>query len=170
MQLNWIGAFFIIAGCGWFGFSIASASRQEVRMLQEFLRAVNLIACELPYKLTPLPDLCRQVGNGTSGSIREIFLNLARELEWQIQPDVTSCMAEALAKSRTVPVKVRRQFFQLGTSLGRFDLSGQLKDLEFIRNTCETELEACAGNQELRQRSYRTIGLCTGAALAILFL
>ena len=139
-------------------------------MLQEFLKAVNLITCELPYKLTPLPDLCRQVGSDTSGSVREIFLNLARELDWQIQPDVTSCMAEALGKSHTLPVKVRRQFLQLGASLGRFDLSSQLKDLEYIRTACEKELESCAGNQELRLRSYRTIGLCTGAALAILLL
>ena len=57
----------------------------------------------------------------------------------------------------------------LGTSLGRFDLTGQLNGLEQVRSHCRRELEALAGNRDQRVRGYQTLGICAGAALAILF-
>lgn len=170
MSSKWIGALLIIAGCGGCGFSAAAASRRQTHMLQELLRAVRLMECELQFKLTALPDLCRQAGKDTSGAVREVFINLARELDWQAEPDVRSCMAEAVEKSRVLPKRIRHLFLQLGGSLGRFDLSGQLKELEHIRATCQQELQEAVQDQENRLRSYRTLGICAGAALAIIFL
>lgn len=170
MSSKWIGAIFIIVGCGGCGFSAAAASRRETRMLQGLLRAVRLMECELQYKLSPLPDLCRQAGQDTFGTVREVFVNLARELDWQTESDVRSCMAEAIEKSRTMPRRIRSLFLQLGASLGRFDLSGQLKELERLRASCEMELQTLTNHQETRLRSYQTLGLCAGTALAILFL
>lgn len=170
MSSKWIGAIFIIAGCGGCGFSVAAAGKRETRMLRDFLRAIRFMECELQYKLSPLSELCRLAGNVSSGTVREVFMNLSRELDWQLAPDAGSCMIEAIEKSHTLPRKIRILFLQLGTSLGSFDLSGQLKQLEHIRVSCENELNRCLCDQEVRLRSYRTLGLCTGAALAILLL
>lgn len=170
MSIKWIGAICIIAGCAGCGFSAASAGKRETRMLQELLNAVRFMECELQFKLTTLPELCRQAGKASSGPIREVFWNLSRELDWQIEPDAGSCMAEAIEKSHTLPKKIRNLFYQLGASLGRFDLSGQLKELEYIRIACENELQIRMNCQDVRIRSYRTIGLCAGTALAILLL
>lgn len=170
MELKWIGAVLILVGCGGFGFSVASSTKRETHMLQDLLNALRMMESELQYKLTPLPELCRQAGKCSAGSVQEVFLNLARELDWQLMPDVGSCMAEAIEKSHTLPKSVRKLFSQLGTCLGRFDLSGQLNQLEYVRTACEKELSAFASNQEIRLRNYRTLGLCTGAALAVLFL
>lgn len=170
MSSKWIGAMFIIVGCGGCGFSAAAASIRETRMLQGLLKAVRLMECELQYKLSPLPDLCRQAGLDTSGTVREVFVNLARELDWQTEPDVRSCMLEAIEKSHAMPGRVRNLFCQLGDSLGRFDLSGQLKELQCLHTTCESELQKVTYHQDTRLRSYRTLGLCAGIALAILFL
>ena len=54
-------------------------------------------------------------------------------------------------------------------SMGRFDVKGQIQGLEAVRSYCRGELENMAVNREARLRSYQTLGLCTGAALAILF-
>lgn len=170
MISKWIGAIFIIAGCGGCGFSVASASIRETRMLQGLLRTLRYMECELQYNLSPLPDLCRQAGSNAFGPVREVFVNLARELEWQIQPDVRSCMVEVVGKSHTMPGSVRKLFYQLGDSLGRFDLSGQLSELQSLQTTCERELQKVSCHQDTRMRSYRTLGLCAGIALAILLL
>ena len=170
MNLTWIGAIFIVAGCTGCGFSAAAAGKREARILQELLTAVRFMESELQYKLSTLPDLCRHTGNVSAGVIREIFWNLARELDWQAEPDAAGCMVEALEKSHSLPQNVRLLFLQLGASLGQFDLSGQLKELEHVRASCENALQASLENQEPRLRSYRTLGICTGAALAILLL
>ena len=54
-------------------------------------------------------------------------------------------------------------------NLGKFDMSGQLRGLENARNVCRENLELLMYNKDRRLRSYQTLGLCAGAAVAILF-
>ena len=53
--------------------------------------------------------------------------------------------------------------------IGRFDLEGQLQGLESVRVYCRDQLDNLAKDRDVRLRSYQTLGLCAGAALAILF-
>lgn len=169
MNYKWIGAALIIAGCGGFGFSIAAGCRREERLLRQLIQSLQYMRWELQYRLTPLPELCRETGKGTSGVVRDIFLGLARELDWQASPDVSSCMNAALKRNRELPRNIRRIFLQLGRCLGRFDLQGQLLGLEAVQSACQGELAALNKNRDVRLRSYQTLGLCAGVALAILF-
>lgn len=170
MNYKWIGAICIIVSCGGFGFSIAAMQLREEKTLRQLIGALDYMECELQYRLTALPDLCRQAGNDRKGCLREVFWKLAEELEAQVSPDVETCMRSALAVSRNMPKYTLEAFRDLGQSLGRFDLPGQLKGLEAVRNTCRRRLEELTTNKEPRLRSYQTLGLCAGAALAILFI
>ena len=58
----------------------------------------------------------------------------------------------------------------LGRTLGRFDLDGQLIGLENARRDCRRAVDALSENRDNRLRCYQTLGLCAGAALAILFI
>lgn len=169
MNEKWVGAILVIAGCGGIGFSIAAGCRREERLLRNLMRVIEYMASELQYTVTPLPELCRHAGAEIGGVMGELFLNLARELDWQIAPDAYSCMAAAMKKSRDLPSSVRKLLLQLGKTLGQFDLPGQLKELDAICSACDRELNAVSQNQGTRLRSYQTLGLCAGAALAILF-
>ena len=163
------GALLVICGCGGMGFSIAAASKREEAALRQLIGALDFMECELQYHLTPLPELCRQAGRETKGTIQQILTVLAHELECQISPDVESCMRAALAICPEIPKRVRQAFEIMGSSLGRFDMEGQIKGLEAVRGFCRRELEGLSQNRDSRLRSYQTLGLCAGAALAILF-
>lgn len=170
MTYKWIGAILIVVSCGGFGFSVAAAHLLEEKTLRQLISTLDLMECELQYRLTPLPDLCRLAGNDAVGCIRTVFLSLAKELEAQISPDVSSCMNAVLSTSGEIPKYTREALELLGRSLGRFDLAGQLKGLEAVRTACRRQLEALTTNKEPRLRSYQTLGICAGAALAILFI
>lgn len=170
MSIRIAGAILVIVGCGSFGFLIAAAHRREETILRQLLTALDYMQCELQYRLTPLPELCRQVAAGYSGAVRSVFFLLATELEDQISPDVERCMEHVLSKLKDLPKLTREAMELLGRSLGRFDLDGQLKGLEAVRQECRRNLEALAQNRDVRLRSYQTLGLCAGAALAILFI
>ena len=68
-----------------------------------------------------------------------------------------------------LPKRIRELALELGGSLGQLDLEGQRQRLEEVMGECKAQLEQLRGNLENRQRSYRTLGFCAGAALAILF-
>lgn len=170
MSIKLIGAALIIAGCGGIGFSMAAAHRREENALRQLIGALDYMGCELQYHLTPLPELCRGAATQSGGCIRNVLLGLAAELESQIAPDASACMNAAISKAPKLPSQVKASLASLGSSLGYFDLQGQLKGLEAARQQCRRDLDALSKDRDVRLRSYQTLGLCAGAALAILFL
>ena len=170
MSLKLIGALCIIFACGGAGFSMAATHRREEGALRQLIGVLDHMGCELQYRLTPLPELCRGAAEDASGCIQQVLQSLSGELEAQISPDAASCMRAAVEKAGKLPVSVRKNLLMLGTSLGRFDLQGQLKGIDAVRIQCRTDLDALSQNRDVRLRSYQTLGLCAGCALAILFL
>ena len=170
MSIKIIGAILIIVGCSCVGFSMAAAHRKEEKALRQLIRALDYMGCELQYRLTPLPELCRCAASESGGTVSQVLLNLAAELETQVAPDAPSCMNAALIRTPLLPKVAKKTLQQLGTSLGQFDLQGQLTGLENARKQSRRALEELTGNRDVRLRSYQTLGLCAGCALAILFL
>ena len=88
---------------------------------------------------------------------------------WVDRPYDYLVPAELQDKAQSFP-RLRRMLLLLGHSLGRFDLSGQLKGLASVRERCGQELQALRSDRDSRLRSFRVLGLCAGAALVILLI
>ena len=168
MNLKIIGAVFIVFGCGSWGFGRAAHYLRKIRLIRQVLSALDYMHCELQYRCTSLPVLCRQAGEREPGKIGQVFLKLALELESQVCPDVRCCMSVTLAEFSELPVMVTQLLTHLGENLGNFDLDGQLMGLEQVRALCTENLGILLANKDARVRSYQTLGLCAGAAIAIL--
>lgn len=150
--------------------SMAMTYKKEERTFRHIISAINYMECELQYRLTPLPQLLGQAARETSGVVRDVLEALVLELDNQISPQVSCCMGAVLQKKNDVPKHSAEAFRLLGQSLGRFDLEGQLKELGYVRQLCKDHLKELESGRDVRLRSYQTLGLCAGAALAILLL
>lgn len=167
-MLRLMGAGCIVAGSSAFGFAMAAASRREERQLRQLLGALEYLCCELSYRLTPLPDLCRGAAADRGGAVRGFFLGLARELERQTESDAQAAVKSTLERT-VLPDSIKGILGELGQTLGRFDLPGQLKGLELSIRETERVLRLVRDGAPERRRSWQMLGLCAGAALAILF-
>ena len=87
-----LGGVVVLLGCGYIGFASAAAINIEAVYLRRLYRALDYMSCELQYRLTPLPELCRKIAAECSGSLKTIFNMFSDELENQIAPDVKTCM------------------------------------------------------------------------------
>ena len=170
MSLRWMGAALIVLGCGGVGALMALRDKREYDGILQLIQALDFMACELSYRMTPLPELCHRTADRTQGSVSGVFSKLADELERQIAPDAACCMRAALAKCLDVPPKTEPFLAQLGLMLGQFDLQGQLQGLQGLKESCELARKGMELNRPQRLRSYQTLGLCAGAAIAILFI
>ena len=170
MNIRLAGALLVLLGCGSVGFSIAAESCFQERSLRHLLNALDYMQCELLYRQLPLPDLCRKVGEAGFGQISAVFLNLAEELEHQNHSNASLCLKRVIEGLRGLPVYSKEALEELGRNLGRFDLDGQICGFEAVRNSCVKKLEILTRDKTVRLRSYQTLGLCAGAALAILFI
>ena len=169
-MMKFLGALMILVACGGAGFAVVTAYRNQLRALQQLIRALDYMRNELQFRMTSLPELCSNASRVCTGCVRKVLALLCLELEAQIIPDAPACMYAALEKQVHLPEKVRKCMMQLGDSLGRFDLTGQIQGLAAVEKQAEFELEQLRRNQDVRLRSYQTLGLCAGAALVVLFL
>lgn len=167
MSSKYLGAILVILGCGGFGFSMAAAYRREEKLLRQLQDILQYMYCELQFHLTPLPDLCRGAAKQGKGVLSALFRQLAEEMDQHRSSQICDCMHVALSQKDISP-SLRELLISLGSTLGQFDLAGQLLGLESLRARCAHMLETLSSGREDRLRSYQTLGLCAGAALVIL--
>lgn len=170
MTIKLIGAIFIITGCAGMGFSIAAAHKKAEYTLEQLITATEWMCCELQQHMPALPDLCRQASSQVRGSVKSFLLFLAVEMDNHEYADAQACMEGALEQIKDQPEVLRKNLHRMGQSLGRFDLTGQLSGLESVRQSAQRDLDGLRSNMDVRLRSYRTLGICAGAALVILFI
>jgi len=170
MNIKWVGAILVVAGCGGCGFAMAAAKRREEQELRQLIRALEYMECELQYHQTPLPQLCRMASASSGGSIGSFLLKLGESLDQNIKPDALSCMELLLDEHTKLSPSIRRVLRTLGECMGCFDLPGQLRGFQSVRKESLRLTEELERNRDSRLRSYQTLGLCAGAALAIILL
>jgi stage III sporulation protein AB len=102
--------------------------------------------------------------------LSRVFAKLSEEMVNQIAPNVSHCMSAALSSRTDIPPTTTEMLQVLGNSLGRFDMNGQLRGLDAVRSQCKEKLNDLIQNKDVRLRSYKTLGLCAGAAMVILFI
>ncbi len=170
MIIKILGALFVILGCGGFGFMIAANARREMLALRQLITALDFMECELNYRMTPLPQLCRSTAAVTNGCIQRVFICLAEELESQNEGNVNNCILSTIHRCPDIPKYAAQRLTELGQSLGKFDLNGQVKCVQAINAENVRLLDRIRLDHNTRLRSYKTLGLCAGAALVILFI
>lgn len=169
-MMKLVGATLILIGSGAIGFMMAAGYRNQGMALQQLLRALEYMGCDLQYRMTPLPELCSGAAQVCTGCVKNVLHSLSDELDKQAAPDAVAGMKAVVSQYPNLPGKLQECLVLLGDSLGRFDLSGQLQGLTSVKKQAQMELEQLRANQDLRLRNYQTLGLCTGAALVVLFL
>lgn len=170
MTVHLIGAALILSGCGWFGFSMANAYRAEEQGLRQLIRGLEYMEYELQFIQTPLPRLLQRTAGVLRGEMSRILARVGQELEEGDWAEVSQCMEQMLTQRPALSEQLRGHLRQLGQELGQFDLNGQLGSLRALREQCLLERGELARDRQNRLRSYQTLGLCTGAALAVLLL
>lgn len=166
-----LGAVLITICCGWFGFSLSASHKKEEQHLRQLISALEYMQCEIQFRLSSLPELCQQTANICGkGAVRNFFLALSDELNQQITAEVQPCLHAALDRTPKLTQITRECIEELGKSLGKFDLDGQISGFEAVKAFCKERLDRhCAGKDEQR-RSYQTLGICAGAALVIILI
>ena len=160
----------MIVGCSGFGFSIAASYRYYTKLLQQLMRVLSTMECELQYRMTPLPELCRISAEICTGSLRNMFICLAEKLDANTEAHVSHCMLQIVSATPSIPKSFDRILLMLGDSLGRYDLEGQIKGINYVRGSCKDMLDRNLASQDVRVRSYQTLGICAGVALAIILI
>ena len=167
MMLRWMGAICIFVGCCGCGFMMVARHRRQEGQLRDLLRCISTMQHDLSCHESTLTQTLRMAAQGLVG---DALHALADDLDRAIYPDVAVCMAAVLERFPYMMSKTRKILQLMGSHLGKFDLSGQLNELEAVKAECNQLLQSHCDNQDGKLRNYQTIGICAGLVLAILLL
>lgn len=170
MTVKLFGAICVIFGCAGFGFIIAENARREISAMRQLISVLDFIECELSCRMTPLAQLCRLAATITHGCIKRLLIRVAEELERHKALSVDKCIISAVKRCPDVPPLAAQRFVELGKTLGVFDLPGQLKCIRGLNTENARILDVLIGEHNARNKSCKTLGLCAGVALVILFI
>ena len=170
MTLKLFGALLVILSSAAFGFGYSSSYKKETHYLESLINALGYMQCDLEFRLTPLPELLQTAGNYCDGNLKNFFFELAKSLSSSDPPSMCLCVQSALERCGALPESCKASIIKLGKSLGIFGLSGQLEGIRSVQLDCEQILSGHLQNQEKHIRSYKTLALCAGAALVIIFI
>lgn len=169
-MMKWIGVVLVLTGCGSCGFGMAASYNRTAQAFRQLLRALEVMQWEMQYRLTALPELCEAAAGSCSGPVARVFAEIGRRLTESRGEDIRLCILQAVSKNSDLPESCGKLLFHLADTMGRYDLEGQLRGLQATEAACREALAAIEDGKEGRLRSYRALGLCGGAALALLLL
>ena len=168
-MIKWIGAGMILLGAGGFGIGKAARFYRQMRQLRAFSNALEILKCELNYTLLPLPELCRVTAERSERVCACVLRDYARLLE----PGSPRKMAAAAClESRVLclPEEAQTALLDLFSSMGRYDLDGENRLISRTQLRLEAAIRTGEAEKRPMVKGYAALGLCTGAALAILLM
>ena len=169
MVIRILGATLTVLAGSIYAVTITKEHRRNETLLEELILVLDHISWELETNFSNLAICCREAGQCGKGTVGLIFLELAQQLDRGQAGTVSKCFA-SITQSHQLPQTVLQRLAQLGDILGRYDLSGQISGIRAMQELCKRDLHALAGERTKTVKSCQALGLCTGAAVAILLL
>ncbi len=164
------GAFLLLAGLGWAGWSAGRDLARQTALLRELMDGLARMEREMSFRLTPMPDLldligqeaappldcffarCAQCARGGEVPFGEGWQEAAEMLEGNLDPAAISCI------------------LRLGRGLGRCDSEGESRLLGLALTELGDILKRAEKESHSRGRLYSVLGLTAGAFLVILLI
>ena len=170
MPIKALGVLLVFAVCGYIGFCAGGNYRRDITVLRQLCNHIEYMICQLQYHRTPLPELFHQLRAEASAPLSQVFGQICSQFSEQTFSNACECMRAAIARTQNLPKMTRACLYELGSTLGRFDLDGQLRGAESVLRHYSAKLVQLEAHQNLHIRSCQIFGLCAGAALAILLI
>lgn len=165
-----IGAVLVILGCGAIGYIMASNLTLEITTVQNLISILEHWKHSINYHQTALPELCRMTQETESSILGKFFGALHEQLSSLRQFDALQCTELAFSSCPDLPASSKTLLQKLSKCLGKFDINGQIQEIDSVLSEANSILLSLQSNLDSRKKCYRTLGICAGIALAILII
>lgn len=171
-MLRVMGAICVVSGAGAVGFGFAAGVRRQARQLTELCTALETMQAEIEYRMTPLPQLLRELAGICTPPLDTLFIRWSDALSNAQGATVSYALSCALRRTRGLALSAEsiQALRTLSLQLGRFDTAQQGRAVGLCAQRLRQELLQLEAGKQTRCRSYQTIAICAGLALAVILL
>lgn len=170
-MLRLVGAAMLLSASAALGFGAAGRLKSRVYQLEELILSLKTMEWELSDRLTPLPELLRRTSACMAGIVKEFYLLCLDGLERRREVPFSQIWREA---ADGVPFCLEEHELihleNLGSILGRYDAASQCAALRETREQLDQLLNQAREQARSAGRVYKTMGVASGALLAVVLL
>lgn len=167
-----LGAALVVLASCVVGFGFAGSVRAQMRQMEALLAAVTTMKSEIIYRMTPLEALLDILCHAQDPVIGDFFENWKDTLYHGEYTTVQRALHQAVRKTEGLDLtdETVQTLDVLAGSLGKSDVEGQCAAIDLALEQLRLQLQYLQADSHRRVRSYRTISVCTGLALAVILL
>jgi len=167
--LKFSGAILLIGASSWLGFFEARILTERCRILQAWLRILEILGTEISYQARMLPEVFRKVALLADEPVFvNVFTYLASRLDYGTGFTVAELWEELLAKqSRVLHHNDLLILGELGNYLGTTDRQDQLEKLQLCQARLTQNLESAKDKRDRQVGIYRYLGFAAGSIIVL---
>lgn len=169
------GIILIIVSSSGIGFKLSNLMRLRLNELSELKKMILMLRGEIKYTGTPLGEAFAVIGRRTKGVYSELFKNTSEELlklDGKSLSDIWNEQKEneQMIKQGHLSDKDWRWLLQFAESLGYLDKEMQIGTIELYMEQLDEMLSEGARDYSKNSKLCKTLGICAGLFLTIIFL
>ena len=154
MHISFAGAVLLIAGCTAIGFYLARKEGFRVEELQEFKKALMILASEIEHMRSPLAVASASIAKRVKRPVSGIFRHFSQALEDQ--------------KPQTHFADEDWDIIEgFGKTLGYLDKQMQQSAIAYAAQYIDDKVASLLTQADKNKRMYRSLGLIGGLLLAV---
>lgn len=167
-----VGMVFIMVSAGSVGIRIAVSLRKRCALLRQLLTAVQILQNEISFCGTPLPQAFALAAVSAEGVVERLCSAVAKEMDQRrwITPQAAMERAWKAEPDLAQELVLHEVLLTLAAGLGKYDRDSQIQTLERTKSRLEELLRTAEQERSIRSRTYETLGICAGLAMAILLI
>lgn len=143
--------------------------REQLGLLRELLAALELMEGELVLRNSPLPELLSELSETLNGDAKRMICTCLDKLSG-LQDENFSVIWKNAAEECCSSLGERElsAFVRLGTSLGRYDLETQLRDIRNTQHLLRKSLEEAERSFPAQRKLWLGLGASAAALLGVI--
>ncbi|HOB08071.1 MAG: stage III sporulation protein AB [Limnochordia bacterium] len=171
-MLRILGAGLVVAACGAGGLIMARSYSVRPQNLQSLAAAVQMLATEIHYARSSLPEACRRIAGQIDNPAAAFFARFAEVLAGGRGLTAAEALDQSLAVLADAGFANQdiELISQLGAVLGRSDAEDQLKHLAILYERLEHSRIKAEQERDKMARLWNYLGFCVGALVVLMLI
>ena len=165
-----VGAVAVIASCAALGFYLAAQEGFRVKDLQEFKKALLILASEIEHMRAPLPAACANIAKRTSHVVSDMFAKFSKLLEASEGETAYQLWVQAI-EGQKIHSHLADEDWDIiegfGKTLGYLDKNMQQSAIAYAIEYIDDKTTGLLAQSEKNRRMYRSLGVIGGLLLAV---
>lgn len=159
-----LGALAIAASAVVMGVVSAERLKLEITELMQLINMLEIVKCEITTKKSDMKSIIKLLGSGEAGVNKQFSESLKRKASEIGNVPFSLIWSQCVNESfDAISAAAKERVIFLGTSLGRYDLTNQISELERCKHALQHEYDEKYGIFSEKKRMY--IGLYSSAGL-----